>query len=90
MLLMLAMAVKLQPTQAGVDGPNLGLGQELAEVAKVEEAWYLDQTTYPQENRLAQTQGKNKAKKYSTSIHQRQRLMRGLLFSLRSAAAATD
>ena len=61
MLLMLAMAVKLQPTQAGVDGPSLGLGQELAEVAKVEEAWYLDQTTYPQESRLAQTQAKNEA-----------------------------
>ena len=53
MLLVLATAVKLRATQSGVDRPSVGLGRILAEIAKVEEPWYLDQT-YRHENRLAQ------------------------------------
>ena len=42
MLLVFAMAVKLEPSRARTDGPYLGRDQELSQVAAgVDEAWYL-------------------------------------------------
>ena len=56
MLLVFAMAVKLEPSRAGSDGLYLGRDQELSQVAAgVDEPWYLAEKEVPHTTKMAQT-----------------------------------